>query len=160
MKEIAVYCARSGHIGFGRNVPEGALTIARGEEKELKAAIAELARLSHPSKPGRKDSVPLVPGLPEAANEAEAWKAYSEFSSRVARKLNVGIDLIETARENPNEIPDTFVIALCQNRLDHTLSSAGDLFLSIVKVGEAYRHLKSRVPEDWIKKTVKKWGRK
>ena len=76
---IRAYCYATGLIGFGRRVPNGALVIARGPEKELREFIEVHARHGYRTRPvnGRPTKIKgsdtlLVPGLPEAPNQTVA----------------------------------------------------------------------------------------
>lgn len=66
---MRAYCWASGHIDFGRRVPDGALPIARGPSKKLRDFVEVRSRHAYDGK------TLLVPGLPEAANQVVALNA-------------------------------------------------------------------------------------
>ena len=80
---MIAFCFRSGHIGFGRAVPEGAIEIIRGKAAEIRAAVEGACRWSYPTKRGGSDEVPLVPGIPEAKSEMAAFDALIAFRNRM-----------------------------------------------------------------------------
>lgn len=67
-----IYCWRSGLIGFGGKVPEGALPICPNI-KRLRERVEARARHS------RTTQQLLVPGIPEAENSPAAAKALNDF---------------------------------------------------------------------------------
>lgn len=78
---MKAYCWASGEVGFGNQVPEGAIFFAEGEGETFKERIQVLCRLAYPTyKNGVKQRpVWLVPGIPEAENEKEALEALYKF---------------------------------------------------------------------------------
>lgn len=76
---IRAYCYASGLIGFARDIPKGAVVIARGPEKVLRDFIDVRARHGYrtrlvngrPTKIKGSDTL-LVPGVPEADSQSVA----------------------------------------------------------------------------------------
>lgn len=79
---MIAYAWRSGLIGVGRVVPDGALQIARGPEAKLFDALSALARLSYDKPPNL-----LVPGVPEAADDDSRIGAMVKFSNRLRARM-------------------------------------------------------------------------
>ncbi|EED3047352.1 host nuclease inhibitor protein [Salmonella enterica subsp. enterica serovar Virchow] len=69
---ITAYCWASGLIEFGNTLPEGALPIIVGEEKQVRDVVGVLARHAY-------NGDLLVPGIPEAADQNEAREALERF---------------------------------------------------------------------------------
>lgn len=81
MKPATVaYCWASGLIEFGYFVPEGALPIITGKEKDVRDEVGVLARHAY-------NGDLLVPGIPEAADQNEARKALERFSRKVQERF-------------------------------------------------------------------------
>lgn len=57
---MIAYCYASGHIKFGRVVPDGAIEMARGPAARLRSMIVPTSRIAYDGK------TLLVPGVPEA----------------------------------------------------------------------------------------------
>lgn len=76
------YAFRSGHIGFGDIIPEGAMSLGKGDLKELLDLISGVARLAY------DNETYLVPGIPEAETDAEALAAFTKFWTLVQERLN------------------------------------------------------------------------
>ena len=74
------YCYATGRIEFGSRLPKGALPIARGRERKVRARIASITRCGH-------DGDPRVPGVPEAANQAVAVEALERFTTALANEV-------------------------------------------------------------------------
>ncbi|EIX0306246.1 host nuclease inhibitor protein [Salmonella enterica] len=70
---ITAYCWASGLIEFGNTLPEGALPIVTGSEKQVRDVVTVLARHAY-------NGDLLVPGIPEAASQDEAREALVRFS--------------------------------------------------------------------------------
>lgn len=73
---MRAFCYASGHIEFGRTLPDGALPIARGPAPKLRDFIETKARHGYRTREvkGRPTKIPgsdtlLVPGVPEAPNQ-------------------------------------------------------------------------------------------
>jgi hypothetical protein len=85
MKNITAFAWASGLIQFTTpkrrsNVPEGAIAIARGPSKRLRAAVIRHSRLGQGASSGKY----LVPGVPEAElMQIDPVDALIEFSKRV-----------------------------------------------------------------------------
>lgn len=79
-REVA-WAWRTGVIEFGAAEPDGALPIARGPGKKLRAVVEALARHAYDGK------TLLVPGIPEAANSNAAVDALLAFQAQVLRRL-------------------------------------------------------------------------
>lgn len=78
---MIAYCYRSGQIKFGRSVPTGAIQVARGPAKKLRAMISVTARHAYDGK------TLLVPGIPEAETEREAESALRRFLDWIAPRV-------------------------------------------------------------------------
>ena len=78
---MIAYAFRSGHIGFGTTVPDGALVIAKGPAKVVGPLVRGNARLAY------DNETYLVPGCPEAADDDEAIKAFMRFFDRIRDQL-------------------------------------------------------------------------
>lgn len=85
------YCFRSGEIEFGRQTPKGAIMLARGPAKPLKALIEPAARLAY------DNSTLLVPGVPEADDDNAATRALSSFLGRLRKRPANGIVINPTS---------------------------------------------------------------
>ncbi|EAN5774933.1 host nuclease inhibitor protein [Salmonella enterica] len=70
---ITAYCWASGLIEFGNTLPEGALPIVTGSEKQVRDVVTVLARHAY-------NGDLLVPGIPEAVSQDEAREALVRFS--------------------------------------------------------------------------------
>ncbi|HGJ4212511.1 TPA: host nuclease inhibitor protein [Salmonella enterica subsp. enterica serovar Poona] len=77
---ITAYCWASGLIEFGNTLPEGALPIITGKEKDVRDEVEVLARLAY-------NGDLLVPGIPEAADQNEAREALERFSRVIQERL-------------------------------------------------------------------------
>ncbi|EBE9055668.1 host nuclease inhibitor protein [Salmonella enterica] len=77
---ITAYCWASGLIEFGNTLPEGALPIIVGEEKQVRDVVGVLARHAY-------NGDLLVPGIPEAADQNEAREALERFSRVIQERL-------------------------------------------------------------------------
>jgi hypothetical protein len=95
---IRAYCYASGHIGFGRTIPKGALIIARGPAKELRDFVEVHARHGYktrsvngrPTKIAGSDML-LVPGIPEAESQALALNALHAWMKWIGANAPKGI---------------------------------------------------------------------
>lgn len=67
---VFAWAFAGGVIGFGREVPEGALKFATGIDTDLRLVVQVAARESYAK------GVLLVPGVPEAANQKKAMDAF------------------------------------------------------------------------------------
>ncbi|EHW4150227.1 host nuclease inhibitor protein [Salmonella enterica subsp. enterica serovar Kottbus] len=77
---ITAYCWASGLIEFGNTLPEGALPIVTGSEKNVRDVVGVLARHAY-------NGDLLVPGIPEAVDQNEAREALERFSRVVREQL-------------------------------------------------------------------------
>ncbi|EAV0793334.1 host nuclease inhibitor protein [Salmonella enterica] len=77
---ITAYCWASGLIEFGETLPEGALPIVTGSEKQVRDEVTVLARHAY-------DGDLLVPGIPEAASQDEGREALVRFSRVIQERL-------------------------------------------------------------------------
>lgn len=77
---ITAYCWASGLIEFGHTLPEGALPIVTGNEKQVRDVVGVLARHAY-------NGDLLVPGIPEAASQDEAREALERFSRVIQERL-------------------------------------------------------------------------
>ncbi|EAA6526947.1 host nuclease inhibitor protein [Salmonella enterica subsp. enterica] len=77
---ITAYCWASGLIEFGNTLPEGALPIVTGNEKNVRDVVGVLARHAY-------NGDLLVPGIPETANQNEAREALVRFSRVIQERL-------------------------------------------------------------------------
>lgn len=80
-KTLAVYCARSGEIGFARRLPKGVLVCGRGPATHVRKAASVIARHGHDG------NTLLVPGIPEAATDEAALEAVFWFRKQIALRL-------------------------------------------------------------------------
>lgn len=81
---MIIYCYRSGQIGFAlREIPDGAIAIAKGPHPITEAAVHGCARLAYDNETW------LVPGIPEAANEEAAYQAMLTFEKRLKDRIAV-----------------------------------------------------------------------
>lgn len=74
---LIAYAWASGLIEFGNSLPDGALPIIAGQEKEVRDIVEVNARHS------RINEQLLVPGVPEADGQHEACDALIKFTRRV-----------------------------------------------------------------------------
>ncbi|EBA4379710.1 host nuclease inhibitor protein [Salmonella enterica] len=77
---ITAYCWASGLIEFGNTLPEGALPIVTGNEKQVHDEVTVMARHAY-------NGDLLVPGIPEAASQDEAYEALERFSRVIQERL-------------------------------------------------------------------------
>ncbi|EBC0454959.1 host nuclease inhibitor protein [Salmonella enterica] len=77
---ITAYCWASGLIEFGNPLPEGALPIIVGEEKQVRDVVGVLARHAY-------NGNLLVPGIPEAESMDEYRGALFGFSCKVQERF-------------------------------------------------------------------------
>lgn len=77
---ITAYCWASGLIEFGHTLPEGALPIVTGNEKQVRDVVTVLARHAY-------NGDLLVPGIPEAENMDEYREALVRFSRVVCERV-------------------------------------------------------------------------
>ena len=83
MKEqVFCYVWASGQIEFGESVPNGALSIAKGEREALENAISAIGRLAHDNKTW------LVPGIPEAETSNDGIDALIHFRGELVKRLD------------------------------------------------------------------------
>lgn len=78
---MMAYAFRSGHIGFGTKIPDGALIIAKGPEKIIGPIVRGNARLAYDNETW------LVPGCPEAENDEQAYNAFIAFFERIRSQV-------------------------------------------------------------------------
>ena len=98
---IRAYCFASGHIDFGRRIPNGAIVIARGPAQQLRDYIESVARHGYRTREigGRRTRIPgtdtlLVPGVPEAPNQIVAEKKLREWTSWIAAHAPKGVRVL------------------------------------------------------------------
>lgn len=74
---ITAYCWASGLIEFGNTLPEGALPIVTGNEKQVRDVVTVLARHAY-------NGDLLVPGIPESARmkRARHWSGSLAWFTR------------------------------------------------------------------------------
>jgi hypothetical protein len=89
---MRAFCYASGLIGFGRRLPPGALPIARGAARALRAHITAHARHAYPPSVSL-----LVPGVPEANDQQAALAALDVFLARLAVRVPEGVRIIPSA---------------------------------------------------------------
>ncbi|EKY7765587.1 host nuclease inhibitor protein [Salmonella enterica] len=77
---ITAYCWASGLIEFGNTLPEGALSIVTGSEKQVRDEVTVMARHAY-------SGDLLVPGIPEAASQDEGRVALERFSRVIQERL-------------------------------------------------------------------------
>lgn len=98
---ICAYCYSSGLIDFGKRIPNGALIIARGPEKELRDFIEARARHGYRTRVinGRPTKVRgsetfLVPGVPEAPNQHAGLDALHAWMKWIAANAPKGVRVL------------------------------------------------------------------
>ncbi|EJY4049082.1 host nuclease inhibitor protein [Salmonella enterica] len=77
---ITAYCWASGLIEFGNTLPEGALPIVTGNEKQVRDVVTVLPRHAY-------NGDLLVPGIPEAESMDEYREALFRFSRVVCERV-------------------------------------------------------------------------
>jgi hypothetical protein len=80
-KTLAVFCDRSGVIGFAHRAPKDVLVCGRGPAKHIRKAASVVARHGYDGK------TLLVPGIPEAASDEQALEAAAWFRKQIALRL-------------------------------------------------------------------------
>ena len=75
------YCYRTGIIGFGRHVPEGAFSLLHGDDETVRDIVSIHARHAHDG------HTLLVPGVPEADTDDDARDAAIAFYRRLLMAL-------------------------------------------------------------------------
>lgn len=95
---MRAFCYASGLIEFGRNMPDGALPIARGPAKVLRPFIEGVSRHGYQTEvvQGRPTKVPgtehlLVPGIPEAPDDNAKVDALQAFCAWIGKKPPQGV---------------------------------------------------------------------
>ncbi|SMH62867.1 host nuclease inhibitor protein [Azospirillum agricola] len=78
---LAVFCYRSGEIGFSHIAPKGALVLGRGPAAHVRKAAEVVARHGYDGR------TLLVPGIPEARTDEVALEAASWFRKQIKRRL-------------------------------------------------------------------------
>lgn len=74
------YCWASGHIDFGSKVPDGAIEIARGQERAVRELVAVTARHGYRTeRDGQRVTFFLVPGVPESNSQRSAGDALGAY---------------------------------------------------------------------------------
>lgn len=81
MRDLMLYCWRSGEIEIGTHLPKGAIQLASGELRELERAVSATARLAYDG------NTWLVPGVPEAESDDAALDATVAYHSHLTRTL-------------------------------------------------------------------------
>ena len=83
MEYTYAYCWLSGIFEFGRQVPDGALAIARAPKgsRKLRTAVSTWATHDH------ETNTLLVPGMPAALNPYHAIQAFRRFADLVDADL-------------------------------------------------------------------------
>lgn len=105
---MKAYCWASGLIEFGPRVPDGALLIASGKEKPLRAFLESVARHGYETREvnGRPTKVRgtehlLVPGIPEAgapiAQHKTKGAALAAFLAWISKRPPVGVKVAGAA---------------------------------------------------------------
>lgn len=77
---IKAYCYASGHIGFGKKCPEGAIVFSEGNGKEWKNKIKVKCRLLYDNKTF------VIPGVADAflaKNTDRALRALGDFVVKI-----------------------------------------------------------------------------
>jgi hypothetical protein len=70
---IHAYCYASGQIGFGAEIPDGAMPVCHGPAPLVRAEVSVTARLAHDGE------TLLVPGVPEAESQNEGLGALARW---------------------------------------------------------------------------------
>ncbi len=98
---MKAYCFATGLIEFGNKVPSGAITIAGGRPKALRAFIEARARHGYSTRlvKGRPTKIPgsdtlLVPGVPEVDDEGDKLRALRNWCAWLAKQPPVGVRMI------------------------------------------------------------------
>lgn len=98
---MRAYCYASGRIEFNCRVPPGAIAIARGPAKALRAFITGKARHGYHTHivAGRVQKITgsdmlLVPGVPEASDQAAALAALQQWCGWISEHTPVGVDVL------------------------------------------------------------------
>lgn len=86
---MRAYCWASGQIEFGARIPEGALPIARGRARKVRAFIEGVARHAYDGE------TLLVPGIPEAPDQSVALDALHAWLDWISgHKLPSGVEVL------------------------------------------------------------------
>lgn len=88
---MKAYCYASGRIAIGKNVPDGALPIARGPRNKLREMLSGTARHTFDSR------VLLVPGIPEAPSQSYALDALKRYTKWIAKHAPEGVEIFYSA---------------------------------------------------------------
>jgi len=111
---MRAYCYASGLIDFGDRVPLGAITIAAGRNKALRAFIEVHARHGYNTRlvKGRPTKIPgsdklLVPGVPEVDDESDKLDALRKWCAWIGKHPPVGVRMI--FRDDVGDVIDKLV---------------------------------------------------
>ncbi len=95
------FCYASGLIQFDREVPNGAIVIARGPEPVLRDYISGQARHGYETREraGKLEKIEgsdalLVPGVPEARSEGTRMRALEQWLDRLKEEAPAGVLVI------------------------------------------------------------------
>lgn len=77
------YCFANGFIGFGEEIPAGALPICAGRKNTVEEVVSVKARHTRVKTWLDETGELLVPGIPEAEGEDAALDALFEFQAQV-----------------------------------------------------------------------------
>ncbi|HHA2790770.1 TPA: hypothetical protein ACOEQ0_001114 [Stenotrophomonas maltophilia] len=99
---MIAYCWANGQIGFGNNVPDGAIFIAEGSDAQLRKVISVVARHGK----GLMQGMLVVPGVPEAQTQqskGDALGAWLAWCSQHPRRLRWGAMSVANGGTNSEE---------------------------------------------------------
>ena len=86
---MRAYCWASGQIEFGRDIPEGALPIARGPARKVRDFIESVCRHAYDGE------TLLVPGIPEATDQSVALDALHAWLDWISgHRLPRGVEVL------------------------------------------------------------------
>lgn len=93
---MIAYCWANGVIGFGRSLPDGAIVIAKGPSRPLRAMVSVASRHAYDGK------TLLVPGVPEAPDQTAGSDALAQFLAWLAPQGERGVTVNHHAgRQQP-----------------------------------------------------------
>ena len=105
---MRAYCFASGQIEFGNRPPAGAIVIAMGSPKALRAFIEVKARHGYNVREvnGRNIKIPgsdilLVPGVPEAPDQDAGLEALYAWCRWIGERPPVGVTMAITGELAP-----------------------------------------------------------
>lgn len=82
------FCYASGQIGFGTQLPDGVLPIAKGPYEALRDWLDGVARHAYDGE------TLLVPGIPEAPDQMAALDALKRFTAWASTSAPTGVETL------------------------------------------------------------------